>query len=552
MEEKQRDAYDDASKPVSSLLEYRPPSMLKQATTAAEAIDVVPRKHFSTFGLIGLSFAILNSWTAACAAINLALGAGGPVGVVWGILVGTLGALTIAVSLAELCHVYTTVGGQYHWTYAMTNKRYRAPVAYIAGWMGTAGWIALASSVPLYAGSTVMGVIGIYLPGFNASTWKLFLVYMGLTVYCGAVNIFGVRIFSKMNQAALLYSMFGAIVVFVVCIAVPSAQGHRSSASFIFTDFVNITGWSDGIAWMIGLIQAQYCLVGADGASHVIDEIDRPHINAPKAMVLACLIGGTSSFLVLIAVLAGISDMESVISAGAAGIVEAFFQATHSKAATLCLNLILLGTLTFAGPALMITTSRMVQAYANDGCLPFQSKLGSISPRYQVPVYAVLFCCTCYTVFGVVLFGSVIAVQAIVSASVVLLQLSYVVPIAGMLFGGRKRIFNAQRSDCSDDNDDDDDDEIPIPSEIKYTLGPVLGPIINTAALCYILLTTVLFLLPSYIPVTSPSLMNYSVVVVAATLALAAANWFVFARKQYTGPKDFKEVLKRAQLSRID
>ncbi|CDS00943.1 related to GABA permease [Sporisorium scitamineum] len=538
-----KDTYDDTSKPESSVLDYRPPSMLNQAGTDS---TVVPRKHFSTFALIGLSFAILNSWAAVCAAINLALGAGGPVGVVWGILVGTVCASTIALSLAELCHVFPTVGGQYHWAYAMTSKPYRAPVAYVAGWIGTTGWIALASSAPLYAGSTIMGVIGIFVPDFNACTWKLFLVYMGLTIYCGIVNIWGVRILNKMNQAALLWSIFGAIVVFTVCLAVPSAQGHRSTASFILTDFVNITGWSDGIAWMIGLIQAQYCLVGADGASHVIDEIDRPNVNAPKAMVLACLIGGTSSFLVLIAVLAGISDMESVISAGAAGIVEAFLQATRSKAATLCLNLILFGTIAFAGPALMITSSRMVQAYANDGCLPFKSKLGSISSKHEVPVYAVLFCCTCYAIFGVILFGSVIAVQAIVSASVVLLQLSYVVPIAGMLFGGRKRIFNAERSD-----NDDDDDEVPIPPEIKYTLGPILGPIINAAALSYILLTTVLFLLPSYIPVTSPSLMNYLVVVVGTTFALAAVNWFAFARKRYLGPKDFK-VLQRAHVDRAE
>ncbi len=502
------------------------------------------RKHFSTFALVGFSFAILNSWTAACAAINLALGAGGPVGVVWGLLVGTLCALTIATSLAELCHIFPSVGGQYHWAYAMTPKRYRAPVAYFTGWIGTTGWIALAASAPLYASSTVIGIIGIYHPTYQPGVWLTFVIYIAVTVYCGLVNILGARVLDNMNRAALFWSICGAVAIFVVCIAVPSAQGHRSSASFIFTDFVNLTGWPDGIAWMIGLIQAQYCLVGADGASHVIDEIDRPHINAPKAMIFACLIGGMSAFLVLIAVLAGISDVESVIAAGAAGIVEAFFQATDSKAATVCLNLVLVGTIFFAGPALMVTSSRMVQAYAADGCLPF-NQLAHISPKYEVPIYAVLFCCCCYSVFGVILFGSVIAVQAIVSASVVMLQLSYVVPISGMLFGGRKRIFGSNAQEKVDD-----DGDVPIPADIKYTLGPICGPIVNTAALCYITLTTVLFLMPSFIPVTSGSLMNYSVVVVGTTLLLATVNWFVFARKDYTGPNDLKQLLERSQVQR--
>lgn len=551
MDHKQNEVYDDSSKPNSAVLDYQPPSALAAGATNTldeGTVAVVPRKHFSTIALIGLSFAILNSWAAASAAINLALGAGGPVGVVYGVLVGTIFASTIALSLAELCHIFPSVGGQYHWAYAMAPKRYRAPVAYFAGWIGTTGWIALASSAPLYAGSTIMGLISIYHPNYHPGVWLLFCIYMAITAYAGAVNIFGTRLLDRMNTAALMWSVLGAVVVFVVCLAVPSAQGHRSSASFVFTKFVNLTGWPDGIAWMIGLIQAQYCLVGADGASHVIDEIDRPHINAPKAMVLACLIGGTSAFLVLIAVLFGISDTEGVIAAGAAGIVQAILQATQSKAATLCLNLVLFGTIFFAAPALMITSSRMVQAYANDGCLPFRKKLAYVSPKYEAPVYAVLFCCCCYTVFGVILFGSMIAVQAIVSASVVLLQLSYVVPIAGMLFGGRKRIFNLTAAE----KESDELDEIPIPSDIKYTLGPVFGPIINTAALCYISLTTVLFLLPSYIPVTSGSLMNYSVVVVVTTMLLALINWFAFARRGYTGPKDLKQVLERAHVRRSE
>ncbi|SPO25462.1 related to GABA permease [Ustilago trichophora] len=548
MDQKQSEVYDDSSKSNSAVLDYQHPAPTTPLDQQNAVNAAAPHKHFGTFALIGLSFAILNSWTAACAAINLALGAGGPVGVVYGILVGTICALTIAFSLAELCHIFPTIGGQYHWAYAMAPSRIRAPVAYFAGFIGTTGWIALASSAPLYASSTIIGLISIYKPDYVPGIWLTFVIYMGITVYCCLINIFGARLLNRMNQAALLWSVCGAVIVFVTCLAVPSAQGHRASGKFVFTEFVNLTGWPDGVAWMIGLIQAQYCLVGADGASHVIDEIDRPHINAPKAMVLACLIGGTSAFLVLIAVLSGISDMEAVIGRGAAGIVEAFFQATRNKAATLCLNLVMFGTIFFAGPALMITSSRMVQAYANDGCLPFKNKLAKVSPDYEVPVYAVLLCGACYAVFGVILFGSVIAVQAIISSSVVLLQLSYVVPIAGMLFGGRKRIFNPS----IDKNNDDVDDEIPIPTEIKYKMGPILGPIINTAALCYICLTTVLFLLPSYIPVLSGSMMNWSVVVVGTTFFIATVNWFVFARKDYTGPKDFKQILERAHVRRVD
>lgn len=311
----------------------------------------------------------------------------------------------------------------------------------------------------------------------------------------------------------MIWSLLGAFTVFTVCVLVPSLQHHRSSPSFIFTSFTNTTGYPNAISWLTGLIQAQYCLVGADGASHVIDEIEEPHINAPKAMVLACLIGGFSAFLVLIAVLCGISDIDAVISAGPAGAVQAFLQATRSRGGALGLNLVLFGTILFAGPALMVTSSRMVAAYARDGCLPLGRKLSKVSQRYEVPIGSVLFCCGCYAVFGIILFGSVIAVQAIVSASVVLLQLSYLPPICEMLLGGRKRIFSSTT------------DDIPNPKETKYSLGPLLGPIINAIALAYIALTTVLFLLPSAVPVTSGAMMNWSVVVAGVTVVLAGINW---------------------------
>ncbi|KAG2009406.1 hypothetical protein GB937_007809, partial [Aspergillus fischeri] len=52
-------------------------------------------------------------------------------------------------------------------------------------------------------------------------------------------------------------------------------------------------------------------------------------------------------------------------------------------------------------------------------------------------------------------------------------------------------------------------------------------------AIAYILLTTVLFLLPPSLPVTGRS-MNYGMVVIGIVLIISIAYWFVKGRKRFS------------------
>jgi choline transport protein len=166
----------------------------------------------------------------------------------------------------------------------------------------------------------------------------------------------------------------------------------------------------------------------------------------------------------------------------------------------------------------MVTCSRMIQSFSKDGCLPFPRYLGASSPRWEVPVYAVLFNTAWLTIFGLLLFASPLAIVAIQSASVVMLQCSYLPVTFLFLFRGRKWV----------------DEELRITR--TFTMGKQWGPIINIIALAYISITTVFFLFPSVYPVTSASLMNYAVVVVVVSALLATVNWFVFVRNHFTAP----------------
>lgn len=171
----------------------------------------------------------------------------------------------------------------------------------------------------------------------------------------------------------------------------------------------------------------------------------------------------------------------------------------------------------------MIASSRMIQSFAEDGCLPMHRRLGSLHIRHETPVWAILFNAAWLTIFGALTFGSSLALLAVQSSSVILLQASYLPVIIIMLFHGRKVINDSQRVR-------------------RMSLGRIGGPIVNFISICYILVTNIFFLLPSTLPVNSASLMNYAVVVVILTIVFAVLNWLAYARKHFSGPREETEI----------
>lgn len=69
------------------------------------------KRQFSPLSMLGLAFAILNSWTALSASLSLALPSGGSTSVVWGLITAGICNLCLAASLAEFLSAYPTAGG---------------------------------------------------------------------------------------------------------------------------------------------------------------------------------------------------------------------------------------------------------------------------------------------------------------------------------------------------------------------------------------------------------------------------------------------------------
>ncbi len=142
------------------------------------------------------------------------------------------------------------------------------------------------------------------------------------------------------------------------------------------------------------------------------------------------------------------------------------------------------------------------------------------------------------------------ALNAILSASVVFLQLSYLTPILLMTFRGHRVLepegFPVRRL------------KLGVFGR-KFSLSPRRHKIdvpstapIRIAASIFAAVTSFFFILPPYIPVESATSMNWVIVVVFIVVAMAVINWLVDGKKNYRGPENVDHLMARAaQASRI-
>lgn len=117
------------------------------------------RKNFSLITVLGLGFTLANSWFGISTALITGINSGGPVLLIYGLIIITIVCLAIGVSLSELASAMPDAGGQYFWASQLASPRYARVSAYTTGWIAWAGSIFTCASIALGVGSLCLGCI---------------------------------------------------------------------------------------------------------------------------------------------------------------------------------------------------------------------------------------------------------------------------------------------------------------------------------------------------------------------------------------------------------
>ncbi|KAI0137522.1 amino acid permease [Xylariales sp. AK1849] len=470
------------------------------------------KRNFSMISMLGLAFAILNTWTALAASITLALPSGGPSAVIWGLIVAGVCNLCLAASLGEFLSAYPTAGGQYHWAAIVSWKGWSRGISYVTGWINTSGWVALTATGGLLGSTFVINIISLFNPNYESKAWHQFLIYIAFTLAALVINAFATRLLPLITQAAFIWSLAGFVIISITILAckAPTYQ----SGEFVYGSFINQVGWPDGLAWLLGLLQGAFALTGFDGVVHMIEEIPEPHIQGPRIMVYCIGIGMGSGFVFLSCLLFCINNLDDVIDSAAGPLLQIFMDATNNKAGSTCLLMFPLVCMLFTTTSIMATSSRMSYAFARDRGLPFSSVFAKVHPTLDVPLNALIWTTAWVVIFGCILLGSDSTFSAITAASVVALGVTYAIPPSINCLRGRKM----------------------LPDDRAFKLPEIVGWIFNLVGIAWTILTTVLFVFPPELPVDSQN-MNYCIVAFGVILLIAGLTWIFDGRKHYVGPQ---------------
>lgn len=115
------------------------------------------KRNFSVFSVLGVGFSLTNSWFGISAALITGINSGGPILIVYGILLITLISTCVGISLSELASAYPNAGGQYFWANELAPKRYAKFASYLTGWFAWAGSIFTSASLAIAVGSAGVG-----------------------------------------------------------------------------------------------------------------------------------------------------------------------------------------------------------------------------------------------------------------------------------------------------------------------------------------------------------------------------------------------------------
>lgn len=109
-----------------------------------------------------------------------------------------------------------------------------------------------------------------------------------------------------------MISIASFLAISVTCLAVTEP---KQSSSFVWQSFINDTAWeSDGLVFLLGLINPTYGFGGLDGAIHLAEDCLEPARTVPRALCTSLYVGFVTALFFVVSMLYCVKDIEAAIN----------------------------------------------------------------------------------------------------------------------------------------------------------------------------------------------------------------------------------------------
>ncbi|KAJ5685540.1 amino acid/polyamine transporter I [Penicillium majusculum] len=218
---------------------------------------------------------ITNAWVGALSNFGQNLRYGGSQVALFSVIIACFAQWIITLGLSELASEFPSSGGQYHFVYIIAPQKNKRFAAFVTGWM-SGWWMITCSGLSLVA-KAALGLGQFLHPDFEINQWHEYCVYLATIIKIPLIISWSLY---------LALSEFGIWMVTVLAM-----HQHTNNRSDIIRSGQGTSGWSNGTAWLLGIINSMYCFGASDGAIHIAEEMQSPGRRLPQIMsAKTCLI----------------------------------------------------------------------------------------------------------------------------------------------------------------------------------------------------------------------------------------------------------------------
>ncbi|RAH61606.1 GABA permease [Aspergillus piperis CBS 112811] len=471
------------------------------------------KRSFGLLGMIGFSFSVVTSWTALSGVFIVGVTSGGPPVMVFSFIGVSLLTLAVAIPMAEMCSMYPVAGGQYSWVAALAPPKISRQLSYITGWFMLIGLLAMGATNNSIAAQFVLGMANLVFPSYEIQRWQTVLVAYLVAILAAAINIWGPHLLNRIARFILIWNITAFFITVIVLLA---TNDHKQSASFVFVEFQNFTGWDRAMAAIVGILQACFGMCCYDAPSHMTEEMKSASKQAPQAIIMSVVLGAITGFAFLLVLCFCIGDITTTQnSPTGVPVIQIFYDSTGSKVAACFLASMIAVIVIVAGNNILAEGSRCVYAFARDNGLPFSRFLAKVDKKRQVPINAVLLTLVVQLALDAIDFGTSTGFETVIAISTEGFYLSYAMALGSRLLG---YVTNHRRTLTG---------PFALPTSMSISL--------NVLGLLFLLFASITFNFPESYPVTKDS-MNYTSAAIGVIGVISVATWVVTGRKHFTGP----------------
>ena len=463
------------------------------------------RRRMSGFSNFAVSFTIISILSGCLTLYGYGMNTGGPAIIVWGWPIVGIMTLMVGLAMAEVCSSFPTAGGLYYWSAKLAPKNGPA-WSWFTGWFNFLGQVAVTAGIDFGCAFFINALLNLVW-GVSTAHWVTILIFAAVLFVHGVMNQFGIRLVALLNDISVWWHIIGVLLIVGVLAFVPS---RHASASYVFTNIVNNTGWhSTFYVLLLGLLLAQYTFTGYDASAHMTEETHEAARSGPRGIVMSIVVSLFAGWLLLIGVTFAIQNYATESAAYVAP-AQIFVDAVGSTGGKLLL-LVAIGAQLFCGMSSVTANSRMIYAFSRDGALPGSAFWHRVNKRTRTPTNAIWLAAAGALILGLPYLWNSVAYFAVTSIATIGLYIAYVTPTFLRLRQGA----SFQRG--------------------PWHLGRWSYPV-GIIAVVWVVFITILFMLPLAGPIGLKTF-NYAVVAVAAVLGFAGIWWLASARKWFTGPR---------------